>query len=825
MICRAKHALSTGLAVCSITLAVASPPAFAQKKTKASVLEEVIVTAQRREQNAQEVSISVTVFDQEQINNANMVNTADLALYTPSLSVKSLFGPENAAFNIRGFSKELRTTATVGTYFAEVVAPRGQILQTSGDGAGPGTMFDLQNIQVLKGPQGTLFGRNTTGGAVLMAPQKPTDVFEGYVELSAGNFELRQQRAVVNLPVHERVRLRLGVDNKEREGHLTNITGIGAGKLGNVDYTAGRLSLVVDITDSLENYTVVNYADSDTNGYGSRIFTCNPDATFEALRPGACQDQLDRQRSTGQDGFYDVVSTVPDPRVAIEDLRAINHLTWDITDSITIKNILAYMHLETLNSQDVFGTQFIETQGALIGIPLPGGIADPNREFLHGYSIPHPEFPVTSQESRVAELQVQGRSFNDRLDWQTGVYYENSEPDGFSGNISPSTLSCDLNTIATGDPSQYNCFDALAGRIGGVTHQALKTEYTNKAAYGQATFDILEQLSLTTGVRYTWDRMEGFAKKTRYTFAGSEQQEPIVIEQSPVQESEAPTGLLELQYRPFQTMMLYVKYVRGYRQGGVNTASDPGIDTHEKETVDMYEIGAKTEFDWPIPGRFNFAVFDNDLTDMQLQSGFLSPTSGTTTAIFNAGKARIKGFEFDGFFQLLERLTAHFSYSYLDTELLEQETEENRRKVEEAAGSGAGDTFTPSAVVGDELPFTPERSYTLGLDYRLPLPTSIGEISVGATYAHTGEQRVTASTSSPSSVLDGFSVLNFNVNWANMFDKPWNLSLFATNVRDEEYITFQHGSFNSLGFESRSVGQPRMYGARLTYSFGPSSKR
>src|SRR6185503_20041866 len=108
-------------------------------------LDEVTVTANRRSENAQKVSVSMTVFDQEQISKVNMTNSADLARYTPSLSANTRFGDENATFTIRGFTQDLRTTASVGTYFAEVVAPRGQSSQTSGDGAGPGALFDLEN--------------------------------------------------------------------------------------------------------------------------------------------------------------------------------------------------------------------------------------------------------------------------------------------------------------------------------------------------------------------------------------------------------------------------------------------------------------------------------------------------------------------------------------------------------------------------------------------------------------------------------------------------------------------------------------------------------
>ncbi len=809
--------------VAGFPVAYADTPA-ANKEQNASQLEEVVVTAQRREQSAQDVAISMTVFSQEQLSDANMVNSADLALLTPSLSVNNTFGPENASFTIRGFTQELRTTASVGVYFAEVVAPRGQNVRTSGDGAGPGTLFDLQNVQVLKGPQGTLFGRNTTGGAVLMSPQKPHDEFGGYIELSTGNYAMLQKQAVVNIPMGDRLKLRLGIDSLERDGHLNNVTGIGADNLGNANYTARRLGLVFDVTDSLENYLLVNHSKSDTKGYAPAVFACNTrdsaaDNPILLFTVQGCQDQLEMQRQTGQDGFYDLVSTVPEPVNFIDELRVINTITWDLPGEITLKNILAYANLETISGADIFGTQFPESQAALLGVGLPAGLSDPNREYTAGVSMPNPDRSTTSQQTRVAELQLHGSALEQRLQWQAGLYYENSTPDEASGANSPILISCELATIQSRNPADFNCFDPLNGALGGVLVHDLKTEYENRAAFGQATYDFNEQFSLTGGIRYTQDVTEGRSNRTIYRFTGNLMQAPTVVYTNPKQESEAPTGLLELQYRPTPEVMVYLKAVRGYRQGGVNLAADAGVDTHGEEKVDTWELGAKTEFDWLIPGRFNIAIFDNDFTDMQMQTGYVSPSAGPTTALFNAGEARIQGVEFDGMLQLLEGLTLSFGYAWLDTELVEQDQSGNQEKVEAAGGPIAGMTFVPSADVGDELPFTPERSWNLTLNYRLPVAAEVGRISVGATYAYTGMQRVTASSDSPFSVLGDFAVLNMNLRWADIFSTPLDLSLFVTNVNDTEYETYRSGSYSALGFDSRLPGLPRMYGARLKYSF------
>lgn len=801
-------------------------------------LEEVIVTAQRREENSQDVAISVTVFNQEQVANANMINSNDIATYTPSLSTNTRFGSENTSFSIRGFTQALRTAASVGTYFAEVVAPRGQTSQTSGDGAGPGTLFDLANIQVLKGPQGTLFGRNTTGGAILLTPQRPTDEFEGYAEVSTGDYGAQRQQLVVSGAVTDNFQLRFGIDNNKRDGHLENFAKVGADKLGNTDYTAFRLGINWDITSSIENYTLLTYVDSESNGYTSQLYACNPGTilegnTFGAFVQAGCENQLEQQAAAGKNGFYDVVSTIPTALTSIEEERFINTTTWAMSENLTLKGILAYAHLETYNTSDIFGTYFPESI-PLLGVGtnllalLNGGT---EREFTTGISVLNPNVPVTSSDNYVAELQLQGLSLDGAFVWQAGLYYENSRPDGASGNNSAAFLSCDLSTVESPNPNDYNCTDITAGLLGSILVQEYKTEFLNQAVYFQGTYDIVEQLSVTLGLRYTEDETTGRGTKRRYTFGpvGGSFINEVITQSSPEVSSKVPTGMLEFNYRPFSDVMLYAKYTRGYRQGSVNLAADPGLDQHDYETVDTFEVGAKTEFGGPIPGRFNFAVFDNSLTDMQLQVGYISSTAGPTTAITNAGEAEIRGFEAELTLLLTENLRFNGSYSYLDTELIEQgqiDPQLIADAVTEASGnplSGqiAAQTYTPIALVGDELPFAADQSWVASLNYDLPLPAEIGLVTLGATYVYTGEMRASATGTSVGNndVLDDFSLLNLNASWLGILGSNFDLSLYATNTTDEEYTTYTSGTYYTLGFESRQVGMPRMVGGRLRYSF------
>jgi iron complex outermembrane receptor protein len=793
-------------------LAEAAPTTTREPEARPGrAIEEVIVTAQRREERAQDVPISMTVFSQEQISNANMSSADDLAKYTPSLTSNSAFGKDNSSFSIRGFTQAPRTTASVGTYFAEVVAPRGQSIQPSGDGAGPGSLFDLQNVQVLKGPQGTLFGRNTTGGAVLLVPKKPTDEFEGFVETTGGNYGSFRGLAVVNAPVTDWFKLRFGIDSNKRDGYLRNVSGVGADRDGDVDYTAVRVSAVVNVTSDIENYTIVSFVDSDNHGYPGRLFACNPDLNplnnpFYAIVFPQCQAQLARQKAAGQNGFYDVNSTLKTSKSANKERRLINTTTWIVNDDFSVKNIAGYAHLKTQSGQSIFGSQWSD-------------LLDPRRDFTLGLSVVSPDVPVTSQETFVEEFRFQGKALDGQLDWQAGVYYENSRPDGYSGNNAAVLISCDMATLE-GDPSQYNCNDVTAGILGAVNNIRIKTDYLNKAVYGQATYTFLEKWKITTGLRYTKDDTHGSVDVTHHTFITSLPSRTTQIQNAAATTTQAPTGLVDLSYHPTEDALIYAKYVRGYRQGAVVPGVDPGLDTYDAEHVNTYEIGTKTEFHGVVPGIFNVSAFYNDFRNLQLQGGYVSSNFGPTLAIFNTGRARIAGVEAEVTLRPLRPVQLNFSYAHLDTKLLS--AEDRSSEVMAAAGLVASLTYAPLADVGDSLPYSADDSFVGSLSYLLPVPQNIGSIDFGMTYVYTGHIRSAASSASPYSLLDPTSLLNVNLNWARMFGSPLDFALFGTNLLDKHYVSAITGTYSVAGFESRQMGQPRMFGARLRYNFGAS---
>lgn len=815
----------------AVTLLVGAQPGRvlaqdAQPSGSRSGVEEIIVTARRKEERLQDVPISISVLTQEQLANRNIVSAGDIATYTPSLSANSRFGSENTSFAIRGFTQDNGTAPSVGVYFADVVAPRAGGGTTLGNGAGPGQFFDLQNVQVLKGPQGTLFGRNTTGGAILLVPQKPTGEFEGYVEGTGGNYDMRRLQGVVNVPVTDNVRVRLGVDGQERDGYLKNRSGIGPGDFADIGYWAARGSIVADLTPNLENYTIATYSRSATNGFLPTMAWCNPAST----RPEAAFGCAQLQRARNNDyGYYDVENGVVDPEQVIEQWQLINTTTWSVSDTLTIKNIISYGEFREDFRSAVYGDNLVVTSGANAG-----------RSFTRVLSNPYPGRHNAAQSTFTEELQVQGRISDDRLIWQAGGYAELSDPLGFSGALTPAYSICP-------DTNALNCISpGVTGATASASGRSARTYYEDYGLYAQGTYKLTEQISMTTGVRYTWDYTKAIARHINFsglpitslpargtcldalTFGRpgtgtNVNRTEESCETAFEQRSDKPTWVIDLDYKPIEDTLLYGKYGRGYRQGSIKSDAS-GLESFEPEKLDTYEIGIKTSFRGPVPGIFNVAAFYNDFTDQQLSASAQpccgNPNPTPAQIIVNAGKSTIKGVEVETSIDLFESFTLDGSYTYLDTEL---------KSFTPPADSPLYSTPTLNGSrVGFPLSLSPKHKYTVTGTYRLPLDENIGRISFGATFIHIDENYstfqdtplVALTGGRDLGLLPAVDLLNLNLNWNSVARTPMDLSLFVTNVTEEEYRASVFGGLPSFGFESMAVNEPRMYGLRLKYSFG-----
>lgn len=421
-------------AICNINVALAQDDQPQRSRSGAASLEEVVVTARRTEETLQEVPLAVTALSGQMLSDQNVLRQEDLVYVTPGLSVNQV-GDAGLTFSLRGQGQIFGGSAPgVQTYFDEVPLIQGQF-----------EMFDIERIEVLRGPQGTLFGRNTTGGAVRIVPRKATasGEFGGYVNTSLGNYSYREHEAAVAIPViRDVLGLRIAGNITERDGYVEDLsTGKDRQDLDNQNL---RISAAFVPTEIFENQLIYNYYSADSYGTGYVIGMAPPPALAPVLGPayelGRSSDFL-RMRSNP----------------ALEPKN-------DVT-SETIQNI-AVLDFENVALRYVFG--HTETERSL-------------SYDLDGTALPLLELvdQQIDDEATTHEVQMLGNA-GDLLEWIVGAYYEDSSSD----RISPSVIS--------GNPQ------LSAGRI----------ESTSKALFAQGTWDLaswVEGISLVSGYRHTWD--------------------------------------------------------------------------------------------------------------------------------------------------------------------------------------------------------------------------------------------------------------------------------------------------------------------------------
>ena len=876
------------LATSALGLAYSLPAAAqAAGASSADAGNDIVVTARRTEEKLQDVPISITVLNQTQLANNNITSTKDLAQFTPGLAVNNRYGADNTVFTIRGFYQEQRSTATVGVYFADVVAPRGSGATFGGDGAGAGSLFDLNHVEVLKGPQGTLQGRNSTGGAILLVPNKPTDKFEGYVEGGAGDYSMWRAQAVLNVPVSETFKLRLGVDHQQRDGYLKNVGNFGDGAFGNhgmadVNYWAARVSAVWDITPDIENYTVGSWSHSQNNGVQYKIIqafapasnpTCLPKTTTANF---GCESAAQIAREAPF-GFWSVSNRLPDAQTLTNTWQVTNATTWKASDSLTVKNIVSFAELRGKTNVDLFGNYAV-FPGVTYGTETPAQV--------NGFAFTHANATTdhtNAQKTFIEELRFQGVAADGRFNWQGGGYMELSDPLGLSGVQTASFTPCTSIQTLVCDPI------TTGSGVGGTGSYSLNsTKFRDYAFYAQGTYKLTDQLSLTGGFRYTWDEMKVFlinetslfnANPANTTFACTNLTAPGFIapisgfdprpantnnaniplgqqlsrcQQNLVQKSHAPTWLVDLDWKPNADTLLYAKWSRGYRQGGIAIFGPDPAQFYGPEKVDTYEVGAKLGWRGSMPGYFNVSGYYNDFRNQQLQLGvscvptlpnFTGGCAGNAT-IINAGKSRIYGLEAELNVSPFEGMHIDVSYAYINARQLEVTVPNpfvapynafTAPLVNSGGKSCAGEMCDTIANSG------PPHQLVITAAYTLPTSASVGKITLGGSMTYQSRRRIVSDgvvtradgsvlalaqqasdgtvTTSGAGVAPSSTVLNLNVTWENIASTPIDVGFFVTNVTNEHVIQ-QLNDNTTRGFISALVGEPRMFGFRVKYHFG-----
>lgn len=795
--------------------------------------ETIIVTARRFEEKLRDVPIAITAYNQEQLSERNVTTANDVAAFTPSLTANPRFGVENTAFSIRGFIQDVFTMPTVGVYFAEAIALRGGSSITSGEGAGPGSFFDLQNVQVLKGPQGTLFGRNTTGGAVLLVPRKPESEFGGFAEASYGNYNMTRFSAVLNLPVGEGG-LRLGFERMKRDGHVRNI-GLGPSKMNDVNYTAARISFLQPLTPGLENYVIATYAKSDTVGFTPKPTQCDATRTSGNNSPALGLPLLANGLSTGRipagqmscesmaridatGDFWTVENPTTNSRSYLEQFQIINTTTWKASDSLTVKNIFTYGELRNIANFDPLGTYWkINADDPNAGTNGRFGNFT-GQVILSAESAVKPGLLGNNQSTMTEELQVHGVNMDGRLDWQAGGYFE------FSKTLDPYVGNQGRNALVCTDVVALQCKSPYGYQAGSSLISLRNTTYRDFGIYAQGIYKITDSLRLTAGIRYTENASKSLDKQIRYRFrsngvidtscASSSAVLPDCIVITPVgggyYKTTAPTWLISLDYKPAENMMLYAKYSRGYRQGTVDARSLDPYKVFGAEQLNSYEVGGKVDWRGSMPGALNVAVFYNAFPKQQFLNTW-SDINGlaTVTAIANSAKSRSYGIEVDGGIEPFQGFRITGGFLYLDSKILEV--------IPAGAGPPGFPLVVESEQIGRPFPFAAKFRGTAKVAYRLPIDESLGRLTVSANFQHTSGYFASGRLLS---FIDGWDTFGANIDWKGAFGQPVDIGLFATNLTNTKYYTYATDTLARLGVITKNLGEPRMFGIRAKVSFG-----
>jgi iron complex outermembrane receptor protein len=729
-----------------------------QQGGDASQLGEVVVVARRVEESSQKVPLTITAVSSEQLHVETITTGTDLQGLVPSMSVGiSIFGATQQ-YSLRGIRDG------VVEYLNEV--PIDPILADS-------QLWDLASVQAVAGPQGTLFGRNSTGGAVLFVPQKPTNDFEGYTQVRYGSYNYTDAVAVVNIPLTDSLQVRFGGQFTNRDGITKNLSG---NDLGQIAHQNVRFSLLYTPLSWLSDYAVVSLAYrhdtpvaqvSGIAGTPAQVNSSLPGATYayyESLDPAAYNydpqfyyNSLVAQQARG-------VRRVDIPLQSAQDnnLYDFSNILTANLDPISLKWISGY--------QGSYNHQLTSD----LSIPLPIIIGQND--------------DTTGQATQ--ELQVLGKNFDDRLDWVGGFYYSNSWTSGLNSYLLFSPV---------GTP-----FDKLTTQQSG--GPVMNTR--SVAEYAQGTYGITDALKFTAGVRYTEDHLN--TVQLGY-MAGqicdlpSPPADAATCRQSINTHSDAITYNFSLQYQLTSDLLAYATTRKGYNAGGFNPGFPPPVpEIVQPEYIRDYEVGLKSDGHIGyMPIRATFSAYISHYDNIQRMVGVVYPINGAdtvVTAFLNAATATIYGSQIELLAKPLEDLTVQASYGYLHTKY---------DSFESFLGDATGNRFAQAPTSTAHLSATYQHAVQPGL---LVANASYSYISsVGFQDINLGE---------PGNIGAGYGLLDLRLGLQDIGSQHIDVSVYAKNVTNKIYELNASDDTAQFGFISRQYGDPRTFGVEVRYAFG-----
>ena len=719
------------------------------------ILEEIVVTAQKREENIQEVPIAITRMAGDRLT-ARFSGGADilaLASAAPGLHVESSNGRLSPRFYMRGLGNADFTQAAsqpVSIVFDDVP------MEKSALKAFP--LFDMDDIEVLRGPQGTLFGRNTTAGIIKVDSRRPTEETEGYVRGSAGDYGTANfEGAVGGTLIEDTLLARVSFMHQNRDDWIDNgFTGENDA-LGGFKIAAARLQFLWMPSD---NFTaLVLHQRQDQDGNSATPFRAN------VLSTGSNNLNANFDRDTV---FLDGGANNP---AGMKSHGTTVKLDWDLGE-YTLTSITSYQDVyDRFARGDIdggFGCLFT-CGGAPSGpasIPFSPFASPFVVDIDTGSSI---EVSQLTQELRFAS------NFDGQFNYQVGVFYFEDE---FFSNAQQKNAGAPI--FATSSTSSI--------------------DNTTWAVFGQGTYDVSDELRVTVGLRYTDDEKD--ADHIRITATGPVALDPVSLDDDNI------SWDISLAYAMSDSANVYARAASGFRAPTVQDrlADDPTVTTADSETIMSYEVGYKGLSD---KARYNISAFYYVVDDMQLTA---VGGASNSTRLLNAKEGVGYGIEVEVDYVVTENLVISGGYGYSKTEIKESGLS--------TAPCGSGlctvkdrlDANGFAVIDGNPFQHAPEWTLNLELDYTRPLASG-NELFFFTDWKWKGETNdflyesieYTTDTQFEGGLRFGYRNL----------EKNYEIGLFGRNITDEENLIGGIDFANLTGY----VNQPRVWGAEARYSF------
>lgn len=785
----------------AIPIAVAGGAAqHAAAQGSASGLEEIIVTAERVEASLQDTPISLSAFNAETLDSLGVIESGDIAMYTPNLRMDKTPASQNSyGMGIRGVSSgdpSLAVDPTVGIYVDGVYLGRSS--------AAAFEVVDLERIEVLRGPQGTLYGRNTTGGAVNIVTARPAAEFGFKQEVTVGERDLLRSATSLDTGTFNDFAAKVSFIHAERGGLAkSSITG---GELGQYDQQAWRIALRWTPSDRITADYVYDHYQQDSNTDLTQISFVRP---LQLGLGGPYYESMAAQASSHRRGHLPYAHDNKDQRVEI-DGHALT-LNFDLGEA-TLKSITAWRKLDNTYDRQAF-TDYAAADSSLLGPELDGSFVPAGTNVTAFTSAGYNKHKQWSQE-----FQFVGRLFDDRFGYNAGVYYFHEEGRQYDPQfyVFPALLA--FGELDAGY-QDYLCAGDCFGKSVVLSSAPDYTYWADNdawAIYGQFDYQLTERLTAIVGLRYSVDRKKS---KLRNDFSdlngGYGGHATLAAHDSWNHFNPSFT----LTYDWSDSVMVYAKYTTGYRAGGFNTraaTTSAFLKPADEETVDSWEFGGKSQwFDNRL--RLNGAVFYYEYDDRQVQQ-FEAGTGGASSKIVNAGSSEAKGIELELTAAPVEDLLLMLNYGYVDVKYKRFVT-----SVSDLASGFPEFDASGDALVADiagnvsKIYGTPKQQASMIMQYTFPqtaIGTFIAQIDASYRGALDYDAQMTRYTRSDSNSLwnarltlrdipmphGDLSVALWGRNLGNREVREWGIDFGALG-----YATSTYRELRSVGIDLRYV--------------------